>query len=135
MRVVAPSDLGTTTGLLAVPVLAGSAAYAIGEACKWKVSLEHAPANAPRFYATIALATLIGLAMNFTHVDPIKALFWAAVLNGITAAPLMAVIMFMSSDRRVMGKFVVPFHLKLFGWLATAVMFGVSTCLFATLYR
>jgi NRAMP (natural resistance-associated macrophage protein)-like metal ion transporter len=121
------------TGLLAVPVLAGSAAYAIGEACKWKVSLEHSPASAPRFYGTIALATLIGLAMNFTHVDPIKALFWAAVLNGVTAAPLMAVIMFMASDRKVMGKFVVPFHLKIIGWLATAIMFGVSCCLFATL--
>jgi NRAMP (natural resistance-associated macrophage protein)-like metal ion transporter len=121
------------TGLLAVPVLAGSAAYGIGEACKWKVSLEHTPTRAPRFYAAIAFATLIGLAMNFTHIDPIKALFWAAVLNGVTAAPLMAVIMLMASSREVMGRFVAPLYLRLVGWLATAVMFGVCICLLAML--
>jgi len=121
------------TGLLAVPVLAGSTAYAIGEAANWRASLEHTPPMAPRFYAAITVAMLVGLSLNFMHIDPIKALFWAAVLNGVTAAPLMAVIMVMAASRKVMGKFVLPLHLKLMGWLATVVMFGVCISLFATL--
>jgi len=121
------------TGLLAVPVLAGSAAYAIGEAFRWRASLEHAPEKAPKFYAAIAVATLIGLAMNFVHLDPIRALFWAAVLNGITAAPLMLVIMLMAKSRKVMGKFIVPRYLQVVGWAATTVMFAMSVGLFATL--
>ena len=121
------------TGLLAVPVLAGSTAYVIGEAANWRASLEHTPPMAPRFYAAITVAMLVGLSLNFMHIDPIKALFWAAVLNGVTAAPLMAVIMVMAASRKVMGKFVLPLHLKLMGWLATVVMFGVCISLFATL--
>jgi len=121
------------TGLLAVPVLAGSAAYAIGEAFRWRASLEHAPEKAPKFYAAIAVATLIGLAMNFVHLDPIKALFWAAVLNGTTAAPLMLVIMLMAKSRKVMGKFIVPRYIQVVGWAATTVMFAMSVGLFATL--
>ncbi len=120
------------TGLL-VPVLAGSSAYAIGEAANWRASLEHTPATAPKFYVAITAATLIGLSLNFMHINPIKALFWAAVLNGVTAAPLMAVIMVVAASRSVMGKFVLPLHLRLMGWLATAVMFGVCISLFATL--
>jgi len=111
------------TGLLAVPVLAASACYGVGEACRWKTSLERKPADAVRFYGAITIATLIGLSLNFMHIDPVKALFWAAVLNGVVAAPLMAVIMFMASSRKVMGKFVVPPYLGAMGWLATSVMF------------
>ena len=114
------------TGLLAIPVLATSAAYGIGEACRWNVSLERKPKQAVRFYAVICAATLIGLALNFLRINPIKALFWAAVVNGLVAGPLMAVIMTMASSRKVMGEFVIPFYLKCVGWLATVVMFCVS---------
>ena len=110
------------TGLLAVPVLAASACYGIGEACRWKTSLDRKPREAVRFYAAIAVATLIGLSLNFMHIDPIKALFWAAILNGIVAAPLMAVIMVMASSQKVMGKLIIPTYLKGMGWIATAVM-------------
>jgi NRAMP (natural resistance-associated macrophage protein)-like metal ion transporter len=110
------------TGLLAVPVLAASACYGIGEACGWKASLERKPGESIRFYAAITAATLIGLGMNFLHIDPVKALFWAAILNGVVAAPLMAVIMTMASSQKVMGKLVIPTYLKGMGWLATAVM-------------
>jgi len=111
------------TGLLAVPVLAASACYGVGEACRWKTSLERKPGEAIRFYAAITVATLIGLSLNFMHIDPVQALFWAAILNGIVAAPLMAVIMAMASSRKVMGKLVIPPYLKTMGWIATAVMF------------
>ncbi len=114
------------TGLLAVPVLAASAAYGIGEACRWEVSLERTPRQARRFYAVICAATLLGLLLNFLHIDPIKALFWSAVLNGLVSAPLMAVIMVVASSRKVMGQFVIPPYLKVVGWLATTVMFGVG---------
>ncbi|HEX4785063.1 MAG TPA: divalent metal cation transporter [Candidatus Sulfotelmatobacter sp.] len=111
------------TGLLAMPVLAASVCYGVGEACRWKTSLERKPAEAIRFYAAITVATLIGLLLNFIHIDPVKALFWAAILNGIVAAPLMAVIMTMASNRKVMGKLAIPSYLKATGWAATAVMF------------
>src|SRR5580698_1721755 len=113
------------TGLLAVPVLAASACYGIGEACRWKTSLECKPRDAIRFYAAITAATLIGLSLNFMHIDPVKALFWAAILNGVVAAPLMAVIMIMACSKKVMGQFVIPLHLRWVGWCATAVMFCV----------
>ena len=113
------------TGLLAVPVLAASAAYGIGEACRWRVSLEQKPTRALRFYAAISAATLIGLSLNFLHIDPVRALFWAAILNGVVAAPLIAVIVMMASSRRVMGKFTIPPYLKCMGWLATGVMLCV----------
>jgi NRAMP (natural resistance-associated macrophage protein)-like metal ion transporter len=110
------------TGLLAIPVLAASAAYAIGEARRWQVSLERSPRQAAQFYAAICAATVTGLLLNFLHIDPVKALFWAAVLNGLVAAPLMAVIMTMASSQKVMGKFVIPSYLKWVGWLATGIM-------------
>lgn len=112
------------TGLLAIPVLAGSAAYALGDACKWPASLAKEAEQAPGFYATIAVSTVAGIALNFSHIDPIKALYWAAVLNGVLAAPLMAVIMHMASSTKVMGKFVLPRRLRIVGWIATAVMFA-----------
>src|ERR1700722_3713373 len=110
------------TGLLAVPVLAVSAAYGIGEGFQWKTGLENKPKQAPRFYAAISIATVIGLAMNFLHIDPVRALVWAAVLNGLAAAPLMVVIMLMASNRKVMGKFALPSYLLWMGWIATGVM-------------
>jgi NRAMP (natural resistance-associated macrophage protein)-like metal ion transporter len=120
------------TGLLAIPVLAASAAYGIGEACRWDISLERTPTRAVRFYAAISAATLIGLSLNFLHIDPVRALFWAAILNGLVAAPLMAVIMMMASNRRVMGKFVIPSYLKSMGWIATGVMLCVCLGVFFT---
>jgi NRAMP (natural resistance-associated macrophage protein)-like metal ion transporter len=120
------------TGLLAAPVLAASAAYAIAEGCKWRTSLERQPREAPGFYAVICVATLIGLVINFLHMDPVKALVWAAVLNGIVAAPLMVVIMLMASSRRVMGKFELPRYLLWTGWLATGVMGCVCAGVFST---
>lgn len=113
------------TGLLAVPVLASSAAYAIGEGCQWPVSLEKRPLQAVGFYGVIGLAIGTGLLLNFLRIDPVKALFWAAILNGLVAAPLMAVIMMMASNRKVMGKFVIPHYLKWVGWCATTVMLCV----------
>lgn len=122
------------TGLLAVPVLAGSAAYGVGEAFRWKPSLEKKPHQAKAFYGVIAAATITGLALNFMHFDPIKALFWAAVVNGVVAVPLMVVIMLMGSNSRVMGRFVLPRVLKIFGWLATGVMLAAACGLFVSLF-
>ena len=95
------------TGLLAVPVLAGSAAYAVGEALKWRVGLAQRPGRARAFYGTIALATLVGATLNFTPLDPIKALFWSAVINGVAAVPIMVIIMLMASRKQVMGQFAL----------------------------
>jgi NRAMP (natural resistance-associated macrophage protein)-like metal ion transporter len=120
------------TGLLALPVLATSAAYGIAEGCKWKGSLENKPREAPGFYAAICIATLIGLVMNFLRMNPVKALVWAAVLNGIVAAPLMVIIMLMASNGKVMGKFELPRYLLRIGWLAAAVMACVCVGVFAT---
>jgi Mn2+/Fe2+ NRAMP family transporter len=118
--------------MLAIPVLAGSAGYAMGEACKWRTSLENKPQEAPRFYFTIAIATVVGIFFNFMHVDPIRALFWAAVLNGMIAAPMMAVIVHLATSRKVMGKFTIPLYLRVVGWIATVVMFGVSIGMLVT---
>ena len=120
------------TGLLAVPVLAGSAAYAVGEALKWRVGLAQRPVRAPAFYGTIASATLVGASLNFTPLDPIKALFWSAVINGVAAVPIMVMIMLMASRDKVMGQFALRLLLKAFGWLATAAMAVAATGMFAT---
>ena len=114
------------TGLLAIPVLAGSAAYAVGEACKWPTSLEKRPNQAPAFYGAVAVATVAGIVLNFLHIDPIRALFWAAVLNGVLAPPLMAVIMHMASSKKIMDRFTLPSSLTITGWVATAVMFAAA---------
>jgi NRAMP (natural resistance-associated macrophage protein)-like metal ion transporter len=110
------------TGLLAVPVLAGSAAYALGEACRWPVGHGRRPLEAKAFYLTIAVATLLGVGLNFVGVDPIRALFWSAVLNGLLAVPVMAVMMLMACNPRIMGRLVVPPGLRAGGWAATGVM-------------
>jgi NRAMP (natural resistance-associated macrophage protein)-like metal ion transporter len=110
------------TGLLALPVLGGSGAYAVGEALKWPVGLERKAKEAKAFYSVLALATLIGLVLNFTKFDPIKALVWAAIINGITAAPVMCFMILLASQRKVMGKLTLPLSLKILGWIATAIM-------------
>ncbi|HLH95682.1 MAG TPA: divalent metal cation transporter [Xanthobacteraceae bacterium] len=110
------------TGLLSVPVLAGSAAYALGEARGWPIGLARKPKDAVAFYATLALATLGGSAINFLPVDPIKALFWSAVINGVVAVPVMSIMMLITTNRAIMGKFRISGPLRIIGWLATAVM-------------
>ena len=114
------------TGLLAVPVLAGSAAYAVGEARQWPVGLARRPKEAVAFYATIALAATIGVLINFSPIDPIRALFWSAVINGVVAVPVMVVLMLMTADAKVMGKFKIAGPLKVLGWAATLVMAGAA---------
>jgi Mn2+/Fe2+ NRAMP family transporter len=114
------------TGLLAVPVLAGSAAYAIGEALKWPVGPAQKPHRASAFYATVGVATFVGAPLNFTPIDPIKTPFWSAVINGVAAVPLMVMIMVVASQRRVMGQFTLSMGLKSLGWTATGVMAAVA---------
>jgi NRAMP (natural resistance-associated macrophage protein)-like metal ion transporter len=121
------------TGMLAVPVLAGSAAYALGEALGWPIGLARRPLEAKAFYGTIAGATLIGIAINFIDIDPIKALFWCAVLNGVIAVPLMVVMMIMTVNPKVMGKFTLSRRLWLTGWLSTVAMAASVAVMFATL--
>jgi NRAMP (natural resistance-associated macrophage protein)-like metal ion transporter len=110
------------TGLLAVPVLAGSAAYAVGEARRWPVGLDRKPKRAKAFYGTIVAATAIGALMNFSPIDPIRALIVAAIINGIVSVPVMAVMMLVSTRQSVMGVFTINGPLLWLGWLATAVM-------------
>jgi NRAMP (natural resistance-associated macrophage protein)-like metal ion transporter len=119
-------------GLLAVPVLAGSGAYALGEALGWTTGLDRKPLDAKAFYGTIAVSTLIGICINFVGLDPIKALFWSAVINGVVAVPLMVIIMLMAMRRDVMGNFVLPRPLWAMGWLCTATMAVAVTIMFAT---
>jgi Mn2+/Fe2+ NRAMP family transporter len=110
------------TGLLAVPVLAGSAAYAVAEAFEWPIGLGRTLSNAKGFYAIVTVATLLGVALNFSSIDPIKALFWSAVINGVIAVPIMVVMMLMAARQDVMGPFIVTRRLKVLGWCATVVM-------------
>ncbi len=120
-------------GLLAVPVLAGSCAYALGEALDWTTGLGRAPLDAKAFYGAITVATLIGIGINFTAIDPIKALFWSAVLNGVVAVPLMVMMMLMAVQPRVMGRFTLPGPLRALGWLCTGTMAVAVAIMFATL--
>lgn len=110
------------TGLLAIPVLAGSAAYALGEARKWPIGLARQPMEAKAFYATIALATLVGTVVDFSPIDPIKALYWSAVINGIVSCPVMVTMMLMTRRTDIMGTNTIGGPLQWIGWLATTVM-------------
>ncbi|WP_295951572.1 NRAMP family divalent metal transporter [Rhodoferax sp.] len=121
------------TGLLAIPVLAGSSAYAMAGAFQWKNSLERAPMEAQRFYAIIAVSTVIGIALGFTPMDPIKALYWSAVINGVISVPIMFVMMLMAVRPEIMGKFVISTPLKLLGWLATLMMALAVLAMFLTM--
>ncbi|WP_414476286.1 NRAMP family divalent metal transporter [Microvirga sp. M2] len=120
------------TGIMAVPVLAGSSAYAIGEARKWPVGLARQPMEAKAFYATVVLATLLGMILNFTPVDPIKALYWSAVLNGVAAVPVMVIMMLLSAKREVMGEFTSGGWLKGLGWVTTVVMALAAVAMIVT---
>lgn len=110
------------TGLLAIPVLAGSAAYAVGESRGWKIGLDNMPWQAKGFYAVIGAAILLGLGIDYSGIDPIKALYWSAVLNGVIAVPMMTAMMIVAGHRGKMGAFRVGPVLGGLGWLSTAVM-------------
>jgi NRAMP (natural resistance-associated macrophage protein)-like metal ion transporter len=111
------------TGLLAIPVLAGAAAYAVGEGRRWPVGLARKPKEAGAFYAVLALSAAIGIALNFTPINPISALYWSAVVNGVLAVPVMVLLMFMARRQDVMGRYVIDGPLYWLGWLSTAAMF------------
>ncbi len=110
------------TGLLAIPVLAGSAAYAIGETRGWKVGLDNKPWEAVGFYLVIASAVALGIGIDYSGLDPIKALYWSAVINGVIAVPMMAAMMIVAGNKKSMGRFTAGPTLSILGWTSTAVM-------------
>jgi NRAMP (natural resistance-associated macrophage protein)-like metal ion transporter len=118
------------TGMLAVPVLAGSAAYAVAESFNWTEGLDKQALAAKEFYGIIGLATLCGVALDFTPIDPVKALFWSAVINGVIAIPIMAVMMLMAVNPEIMGPFTIKKRLQRLGWAATALMLVAVIAMF-----
>jgi Mn2+/Fe2+ NRAMP family transporter len=117
-------------GMIGVPVLAGSAAYALAEAMGWKSGLEHKPGEAPGFYAVIAVSVLAGLGIQYTPISPMKALFWSAVINGVIAIPLMVVVILLASKKSVMGAFTASRPIAVVGWVATVVMGAAAVGMF-----
>ncbi|MGB8364768.1 MAG: Nramp family divalent metal transporter [Rhizomicrobium sp.] len=120
------------TGLLALPVLAGSASYAVCETFRWNTGLDRKPRQARAFYGVIAGAMLLGIGLAFSPIDPMKALFWCAVINGVLAAPLMAIMLVIGSNPKIMEEFTLPPVLKTIGWIATAMMGAAAVGLFVT---
>jgi Mn2+/Fe2+ NRAMP family transporter len=114
-----------SVGMIGVPVLAGSGAYALSEAMGWREGLERKVADARGFYSIIAPSVLIGLALQYSPISPMRALFWSAVINGLVAVPLMIVVIVLVSSTAVMGPYVASKPVRFLGWVATAVM-GVS---------
>ena len=121
------------TGLLAVPVLAGSAAYAVTEMFGMAGSLDDKPTKARLFYGTIAVTTLLGVSLQYVGIDPARALYWAAVVNGVLAAPLMAMMMLIVRNPRAMGRLTLGRRATITGWIATGVMAVATIVFFATL--
>jgi len=118
------------TGMLAVPVLAGSCAYAIAEGAKWKdASLNLQPKLAQKFYAVIAVSILVGLAFDFARINAVKMLFWSAILNGLLAPPLVIMVVLLTSDRKVMGNQVNSPRMKVLGWACAIVMSAAAIAL------
>src|SRR5215469_6377735 len=109
-------------GLLTLPALSTSTAYAVGELMSWRVGRQYTPGHARGFYATIALATALAVALNFSSINPIRALYWSAVLNGVVAVPLLAAVMYLASQAGVVGPLRLPTGLRVLGWTATAAM-------------
>jgi Mn2+/Fe2+ NRAMP family transporter len=110
------------TGLLAIPVLAGSAAYAVSEARRWPVGLSRQPRRASAFYSVLVAATLLGAGITISPINPIQALYWSAVINGVVSVPVMVVMMLMSDNARMMGRFTITGGLRWLGWTSTAAM-------------
>jgi len=117
------------TGLLAVPILAGSSAYAVSELMGWPEGLQKKPTRAGRFYGVIALGMLIGLALNLLRINPVRALYWSALVNGLVAVPVLVFVMRMAGDRRVVGKFLLPRGLRILGWITTLSMAAAGMAL------
>jgi NRAMP (natural resistance-associated macrophage protein)-like metal ion transporter len=120
------------TGMLGVPVLVGSCAYAVSEGAAWKGSLERKPRQAPRFYGVMAIAMLVGLALNFAHLDAVKMLFYSAVVNGLLAPPLILLVILLTSDPKVMGARVSPPMLRYLGWITFVVMVAAAVGMLVT---
>jgi NRAMP (natural resistance-associated macrophage protein)-like metal ion transporter len=120
------------TGMLGVPVLAGSSAYAISEASAWRGSLEKKPRGARRFYAVLGLSMLAGLAIDFARLDAVKMMFWAAVVNGALAPPLILLVVLLTSNRSVMGKHVNSPLLQTLGWLTFVLMTAATVGMFVS---
>jgi Mn2+/Fe2+ NRAMP family transporter len=122
-------------GLLAVPVLSGSAAYSVSEAFKWKASLNFKLNNAPGFYGVIIVATIVGLFINFIGIDPVKALVYAAVLNGVAAVPLLFLVIRISADEKIMGEFKSGWLSKTILWITFAAMAAAAIAMFYTIFK
>ena len=120
------------TGMLAVPVLAGSCAYAIAEAAAWRGTLDATPRRAGGFYAVIGAAMAVGLILNFAHLNAVRMLFWSAVVNGVLAPPLILLVVLMTSDRRVMGQAVAPPLVRCLGWITFVAMAAAAIGMFVT---
>ncbi len=110
------------TGMLAVPVLAGSAAYAVADALNWKSGMSFKAGEAKGYYAVLGVATLLGVILDFTEISPMKLLLWSAMINGVVAVPLMAAMVYLASQPEVMGRFTLTWRHKILSWTATAVM-------------
>jgi NRAMP (natural resistance-associated macrophage protein)-like metal ion transporter len=121
------------TGLLAVPVLAGSTAYAMGEVRGWRIGLEHRLGEARALYAVIAVSILLGIAVEASPLDPIRALVWSAVVNGVITVPILIAMMIVASSRRRMGRFTAAPLQRIFGWITTAMMAAAAVAMFATM--
>lgn len=119
-------------GLLAIPVLTGSAAYAVAETFGWPSGLDEKPRHAKKFYGVIAASTLVGVVIDFAGINPISALFWTAVINGVVAPPLLVVVMLVSNNKRVMGERTNGVVTNVIGWLAAAIMFIAAIAMFVT---
>jgi Mn2+/Fe2+ NRAMP family transporter len=119
--------------MLGVPVLAGSCAYAVAEAEGWRGSLEDTPRLARRFYAVVAVSMLVGLILNFVGLNAVAMLFWSAVVNGVLAAPLIVLVVLLTSDPTVMGKRVNPPLLRWLGWATAVIMTAATVGMLVTL--
>jgi Mn2+/Fe2+ NRAMP family transporter len=119
-------------GLLAVPVLTGSAAFAVAETFGWRSGLDEKPRHAKKFYAVIVVSTLVGIGIDFIGINPISALYWTAVINGVIAPPLLIIVMLVSNNRKVMGPRVNGLGTNIVGWLAASIMFAAAIGMFLT---
>jgi Mn2+/Fe2+ NRAMP family transporter len=117
------------TGLLAIPTLAGSLAYALGDTFQWETGLSRTPHQARAFYAAIATATLLGVLIVFSPLDPIRALFWSAVVNGVAAAPIIVAMVVMGQRTDVMGELTLPAWLGVLGWAAAGLMAAATVAM------
>jgi len=120
-------------GFLAVPILTGSSAYAVAETFGWKHGLDRRPRQAKAFYGLIAAATLLGMLINFTGINPVSALFWTAVINGFLAPPLLVLILMISNNAKIMGSRVNSKPLNALGWFTAVVMTAAAVGLVLTL--